>query len=99
MPKLITNGAAKTFYVVPNGFAEVETEDIVASGGSDSSAQVLSNSRPEFRPRAASPRGFITELLYFDFAQSYILEIGHVVCFVDHYRVPQGSARLRLCRY
>ena len=70
-----------------------------ASGGSDSSAQVLRNSRPEFRPRAASPRGFITELLYFDFAQSYILEIGHVVCFVDHYRVPQGSARLRLCRH
>ena len=53
----------KTFYVVPNGFAEVETEDIVASGGSDSSAQVLRNSRPEFRSPDASTYGFITEML------------------------------------
>ncbi|MDY2973533.1 MAG: hypothetical protein SOR84_05545 [Candidatus Cryptobacteroides sp.] len=58
--------------MVQNEFAEVETSDIVASGGSDSSAQVLRNSRPEFRPPAASTYGFITELLYFDFAQSHI---------------------------
>ena len=36
---------------------------MVASGGSDSSAQVLRNSRPEFRPPDASTYGFITEML------------------------------------
>ena len=36
---------------------------MVASGGSDSSAQVLRNSRPEFRPPDAATYGFITEML------------------------------------
>ena len=36
---------------------------MVAAGGSDSSAQVLRNSRLEFRPPAASTPGFITETL------------------------------------
>ena len=49
--------------MVPNRFAEVEYVDMVSSGGSDSSAQVLRNSRPEFRPPAASTRGFITVTL------------------------------------
>ena len=40
-----------------------QTADMVASGGSDSSAQVLRNSRPEFRPPDASTYGFITEML------------------------------------
>ena len=40
-----------------------QTADMVASGGSDSSAQVLRNSRPEFRPPDASSYGFITEML------------------------------------
>ena len=40
-----------------------QTADMVASGGSDSSAQVLRNSRPEFRPPDASTYGFITETL------------------------------------
>ena len=40
-----------------------QTADMVASGGSDSSAQVLRNSRPEFRPLDASTYGFITEML------------------------------------
>ena len=36
---------------------------ILSSGGSDSSALVLRNSRPEFRPPAALTRGFITGTL------------------------------------
>ena len=42
---------------------EVEHVDMVSSGCSDSSAQVLRNSRPEFRPPAALTRGFITGTL------------------------------------
>ena len=85
--------------MVPNGFAEVEHVDMVSSGGSDSSAQVLRNSRPEFRSPAASTYGFITELLYFDVAQSYILKISHVVCFVDasRYQQPVTSKPGRRC--
>ena len=85
--------------MVPNGFAEFESANLVSSGGSDSSAQVLRNSRPEFRPPAASTYGFITEILYFDFAQSYILKISHVVCFVDasRYHQPVTSKPGRRC--
>ena len=49
--------------MVPNGFAEIESANMMSSGGSDSSAQVLRNSRPEFRPPVASTRGFITGTL------------------------------------
>ena len=51
----------KTFYAEPNLCSD--GIDMVASGGSDSPAQVLRNSRPEFRPPDASTYGFITEML------------------------------------